>query len=201
MNWNTITIEQYQAVAKIIQAKDLDDTDKEINIAAIVSGKTVADIEAMNIGEWRQLQQQVKFIYNEVPEYKPRFSWKAYRFIYDVNKINVGRFITAKYFQTDLVGNLHHLAASVCKPLLRRYNPEKHEKYAQDLKQAPFAALYSSMVFFCHNFQVLSLKVAQEAAKTSPEAKEIYTHLKNALDGLPMSKDLQNIIDARLMKP
>jgi hypothetical protein len=82
---------------------------------------------------------------------------KRYRFIYDVQQIKAARYIETKVFSTDLVGNLHKLAASMVMPQRKnwygkwvddKYDASKHSIYAEDLQGAKFMHIYQSVVFF-----------------------------------------------------
>jgi hypothetical protein len=195
MNWNTITVEKYQTIMQVI-ASDMDDLDKEINVCALAAGKTPTDIEAMTLEDYTNLKRRVSFIYGKPPEGKPRTAWKGYRFIYDIGKINAGRFISVNTFMAGgIVDNLHNLAACIVKPVFGRYKAEHHEKYAADMKQAPLVYILSSCVFFCNLFEksVLAL-VDQVSNQEMTEAnRQTLTNLKAALDGLFTRSDSQPI--------
>jgi hypothetical protein len=195
MNWNTITVEQYQMVMQVIAAK-MDDLDEDINVCSILTGKTPTDIEAMSLEDYTNLKRRVSFIYGKPPEGKPRTAWKGYRFIYDIGKINAGRFISVNTFMAGgIVENLHNLAACIVKPVFGRYKAEHHEKYAADMKQAPLVYILSSCVFFCQLFERSVLALVDQI-NLNPEMEipaEMLTNLKAALDGLFTPKDSQHI--------
>jgi hypothetical protein len=197
MNWNTITVEQYQTIMKVI-ASDMDDLDKEINVCALVTGQTPTDIEALTLEDYTNLKRRVSFVYGKPPEGKAKTAWKGYRFIYDIGKINAGRFISVNTFMAGgIVDNLHNLAACIVKPVFGRYKAEHHEKYANDMKQAPLVSILSSCVFFCKLFEQSVLALVDQI-NNSPEMMippEILTNLKNALDGLFTRSDLQPITE------
>lgn len=186
MNWNTITVEQYQTIMQVISS-DMDDLDKEINVCALATGKTPTDIEAMSMEDYTNLKRRVSFIYGKPPEGKARQAWKGYRFIYDIGKINTGRFISVQTFMAGgIVENLHNLAACIVKPMFGRYKAEHHEKYANDMKQAPLVSILSSCVFFCKLFEQ-SVVALVDQINLNPEMEipqEMLTNLRANLDGL-----------------
>ena len=186
MNWNTITVEQYQTIMQVI-ASDMDELDKEINVCALITGKTPTDIEAMSLEDYTDLKRRVSFVYGKPPEGKAKTAWEGYRFIYDIGKINTGRFISVNTFMAGgIVENLHNLAACIVKPVFGKYKAEHHEKYAADMKQAPLVAILSSCVFFCQLFEKSVLALVDQI-NLNPEMKippEILTNLKNSLVGL-----------------
>lgn len=195
MNWNTLTVEQYQLIMQVY-ASDMDAFEKEINICSMLSGKTPSDIEAMELGEYTELKKRISFIFDKPPEGKPRLFWKRYRFIYDIRRINTGRFVSIQTFlQGGIVENLHNLAACIIKPTWGKYRPENHERYAEDMKRAPLVSILSSMLFFCNLFEQ-SVAALVDQVNNSPETKiapETLTLLKKSLDGLFMPNDLQNM--------
>jgi hypothetical protein len=74
-----------------------------------------------------------------------------------VQQIKAARYIETKVFSTDLVGNLHKLAASMVIPQRKtwygkwvddKYDAAKHSEYAEDLQAAKFMHVYQSIVFF-----------------------------------------------------
>jgi hypothetical protein len=74
-----------------------------------------------------------------------------------VQQIKAARYIETKVFSTDLVGNIHKLAASMVMPQRKtwwgkwvdeKYDAAKHSQYAEDLQGAKFMHVYQSVVFF-----------------------------------------------------
>jgi len=74
-----------------------------------------------------------------------------------VQQIKAARYIETKVFSTDLVSNLHKLAASMVVPQKKtwygrwiddEYNAAKHSQYADDLQASNFIHIYNSVVFF-----------------------------------------------------
>jgi hypothetical protein len=195
MNWNTITVEQYQTVMQVI-ASDMDDLDKEINVCALLSGKTPSDIEAMDLSDYIALKKRLSFVYGKPPEGKAKTAWKGYRFIYDIGKINTGRFISVQTFMAGgLIENLHNLAACIVTPIFSKYRAERHEIYANDMKQAPLVAIISSCVFFCTLYEksVLALVDQVSGMEMTAENRQTLTNLKSSLDGLFTRSDSQPI--------
>lgn len=192
MNWQTLTVEQYQLIMQV-QNSDMDAFDKEINICSMLSGKTPTDIEAMELGDYTELKKKISFVFEQPPQAKAKQFWKGYRFIYDVRKINTGRFKSVQTFlQGGIIDNLHNLAACIIKPAFGKYKPELHEKYAEDMKGAPLVAILSSMLFFCQLFEK-SVEALVDSVEMTPEMRKIAIHLKENLDGLFTQKDLPSM--------
>jgi hypothetical protein len=182
-NWFTLTVEEYQTLMGYVNS-DLQDLDKEIQVCALLAGKTPTDIEAMQWDEFIELKKKVSFVYSTPPNTKPVKRCRGYSFIYDIRKINTGRYISIQYFlQQDFVSNLHNLAACIIKPRWGKYDPTNHEKYASDVKQMPFIHVYSSLLFFCEIFTSTVIEVVKESNKIPENILPQLMLLKNHLVG------------------
>jgi len=198
-NWQTLTVEDYQLLMQV-QSSDLDDFEKEIQICSMLANCTPSDIEAMDFGDYVELKKQISFVYEKPPEAKPKMFWRGYKFIYDVRKINTGRYISIQTFlQGGLVGNLHNLAACIVNPRFGRYDATRHEEYANDMKSAPLVYIMSSMLFFC---QLLEQSVSAIIDNVTPETMteeltQTVILLRKNLDGLFTQNVSQHTTDVR----
>ena len=193
-NWQTITVGEYQHLMKLIYS-DMDEFDKEINICACLSGKTPTDIEALDFGDYVELKKRLSWVYSTPPKSEPRKYWKRYRFIYDIRKINTGRYISLQTFLGGgIVEQLPNLAACIIKPRWGMYDATNHEQYAADIMEAPFILVYSNLLFFCELFTNFIQASLPEA--NSPEMQKVLTHLKSNLDGLFIANGSRSTSDA-----
>ena len=198
-NWQTLTVEDYQLLMQV-QSSDLDEFEKEIQICSMLANCTPSDIEAMDFGDYVELKKQISFVYEKPPEAKPKMFWRGYRFIYDVRKINTGRYISIQTFLAGgLVENLHNLAACIVNPRFGRYDATKHEEYANDMKAAPLVYIMSSMLFFC---QLLEQSVSAIIDKVTPETMteeltQTVILLRKSLDGLFTQSVSRHTTDVR----
>jgi hypothetical protein len=189
--WQTITVSEWMQAIEI-KASDKDDLEKDIAFCALISGKTEEEIEALDWRDFTELKRKADEVYTKVPDSTPLFRWGKYRFVYDPLKINAGQYVSIQYFLNDgIEKNLHNLAACIVKPLgfFKKYDAKKHQQYANDLKNAPLAAIRGSMVFFCNLFLHLMRAIADEVAKDPKMVNkmELLTLLKRNLDGLSIS--------------
>jgi hypothetical protein len=197
-NWQTLTVEDYQLLMQV-QNSDLDDFEKEIQICSMLADCTPSDIEAMPFGDYVELKRRISFVYEKPPEAKPKLYWRKYRFIYDVRKINTGRYISIQTFLAGgLIDNLHNLAACIVNPRFGKYDATKHEEYANDLKAAPLVYILSSMLFFCNLFEQSVAAIAETipAEQMTEETKKAVILLRKNLDGLFTQNVSQPITDA-----
>ena len=162
MNWNDLTVWQYQQIYPIVTKPEKDWTmlDVESKLVGILHNLTDTQVDSLSIGEFNKLKVTLAFLDDKI-EGKPvkytEVNGKRYKFIYDVQQIKAARYIETKVFSTDLVGNLHKLAASMVMPQSKtwygkwvndKYDAAKHSQYAEDLQGAKFMQVYQSIVFF-----------------------------------------------------
>jgi hypothetical protein len=162
MNWNDLTVWQYQQIYPIVTKpeKDWTNLDVESKLVGILYNLTDTQVDSLSVGEFNKMKANLGFLDDKI-EGKPvkytEVNGKRYRFIYDVQQIKAARYIETKVFSTDLVGNIHKLAASMVMPQHKtwygrwvdeKYDAAKHSQYAEDLQGANFMHVYQSIVFF-----------------------------------------------------
>ena len=162
MTWNEITVWQYQQIYPIVTKPEKDWTtlDVESKLVGIIFNLTDTQVDSLSVKQFNNLKATLDFLDDKI-EGKPvkytEVNGKRYKFIYDVQQIKAARYIETKVFSTDLVGNLHKLAASMVMPQRKtwygkwvddKYDAAKHSEYAEDLQGANFMHVYHSIVFF-----------------------------------------------------
>jgi hypothetical protein len=162
MTWNELTVWQYQQIYPIVTKPEKDWTtlDVESKLVGILHNLTDTQVDSLSVAEFNKLKVTLNFLDDKI-EGKPvkytEVNGKRYKFIYDVQQIKAARYIETKVFSTDLVGNLHKLAASMVMPQRKtwwgiwvddKYDAAKHSQYAEDLQGAKFMHVYQSVVFF-----------------------------------------------------
>jgi hypothetical protein len=162
MTWNELTVWQYQQIYPIVTKpeKDWTNLDVESKLVGIIYNLTDTQVDSLSVGEFNKLKATLTFLDDKI-EGKPvkytEVNGKRYRFVYDIQQIKAARYIESKVFSTDLVSNLHKLAASMVVPQKKtwygrwvdeEYNAAKHSQYADDLQASNFIHIYNSVVFF-----------------------------------------------------
>ena len=202
--WEKISVWQYQQIYNVLNSKDKNDTDLDINVrlVAIVNNLTEMQVDSLPLNEYAELSKSITFL-NEPINGKPvKFirtsNSKRYRINYDVSKMPFARYIESKVFSEDLYGNLHKLAATMVIPQKKKlgfwvdlpYDASSHQEYANDMLEAKFVDVYHSLVFF---YQVYRnwIEVSQdylvnkmlEAGMNKDKAREAVQSLCIILDG------------------
>jgi len=162
MTWNELTVWQYQQIYPIVTKpeKDWTNLDVESKLVGIIYNLTDTQVDSLSIQQFNNLRGTLTFLDDKI-EGKPvkytEVNGKRYRFVYDIQQIKAARYIESKVFSTDLVSNLHKLAASMVVPQKKtwygrwideEYNAAKHSQYADDLQASNFIHIYNSVVFF-----------------------------------------------------
>ena len=162
MTWNELTVWQYQQIYPIVTKpeKDWTNLDVESKLVGIIYNLTDTQVDSLTIQQFNNLRGTLDFLDNKI-EGKPvkytQVNGKRYRFVYDVQQMKAARYIESKVFSTDLISNLHKLAASMVMPQKKtwygkwvddKYDAAKHSEYAADLQASNFIHIYHSVVFF-----------------------------------------------------
>jgi hypothetical protein len=162
MTWNELTVWQYQQIYPIVTKPEKDWTtlDVESKLVGIIFNLTDTQVDSLSVKQFNNLKSILGFLDEQIegnPVKYTEVNGKRYRFIYDIQQIKAARYIETKVFSTDLVGNLHKLAASMVMPQRKtwygrwvddKYDAAKHSEYAEDLQASNFVNIYHSVVFF-----------------------------------------------------
>lgn len=162
MTWNELTVWQYQQIYPIVTKPEKDWTtlDVESKLVGILNNLTDTQVDSLSVSEFNKLRTTLSFLDDKI-EGKPvkytEVNGKRYRFVYDVQQMKAARYIETKVFSTELVSNLHKLAASMVMPQRKtwygmwvddKYDAAKHSEYADNLQASNFIHIYHSVVFF-----------------------------------------------------
>jgi hypothetical protein len=218
MNWQNLTVEQYQALYPVIEDQTLDDFERDARIVSILFNLTDRQVEALPLTEFKKLRAQSLFLNTPLPKQAPakylRGKKGRYKITYDVAQVRIGRTAEIKTFlQQDktTIKSLHRLIASMVQPYKRvlgvwvkdTYDAGKHEAYAEDLQGAKFLDVYNACVFFYHLYQLWThasrdYLVGQmiQTGKTRTEAETLHRDLCGILDGFITLHSLPTITES-----
>ena len=162
MTWNELTVWQYQQIYPIVTKpeKDWTNLDVESKLVGIIYNLTDTQVDSLTIQQYNNLKKTLNFLEDKIEGKAVKYTeanGRRYRFIYDVQQMKAARYIESKVFSTDLINNLHKLAASMVVPQKKtwygrwvddKYDAAKHSEYAADLQASNFVHIYHSVVFF-----------------------------------------------------
>ncbi len=204
MTWNELTVWQYQQIYPIVTKpeKDWTNLDVESKLVGIIYNLTDTQVDSLTIQQYNNLKKTLNFLEDKIEGKAVKYTQangRRYRFIYDVQQMKAARYIESKVFSTDLINNLHKLAASMVVPQKKtwygrwvddKYDAAKHSEYAADLQASNFVHIYHSVVFFYQVYrnwiEVSKGYLIQEMLNkgmTSETAQGVVQTLCEALDG------------------
>lgn len=202
MNWNKITVRQYQDILPIITDEALSDLDKLVKVISILTAYSEDVIDSWSIDKLNDYRNLFEFDFKKEAKKRIKVNGRYYRFNWEVNKLKAARYIEAKTFVGDgLFQNLHKIMASCVMPQRKvmglyfdkKYNAADHDKYATDLLDAPFPFVYNACVFFC----LLLMKWIDVTLSYSEELRGRMTVSQIAV----LRESLQSITDGYIARP
>jgi hypothetical protein len=205
MNWNKITVRQYQDIFPIIADDNLSDLDKLVKVISILTGYNEDFIDSWPIDKLNEYRHLFEFDFKKEARKRVKVNGRYYRFNWEVNKLKAARYIEAKTFVGEgLFQNLHRLMASCVIPQRKvvflyfdkKYKAAHHDKYATDLLDAPFPFVYNACVFFCQLLMkwidvTLSYSEELKGKMTASQIKALRESLQSITDGfiaVPLSQ-------------
>jgi hypothetical protein len=160
MNWEDLTLFQFQQIVKDIEEKDI--IQRNMKLIMTINNWTSNHVRSLSIQDYNTQVSRLKFINTEVKGKSTKYidiNGRKYKCIYNVYNLNSARYIETKVFSAkDMVDNMHKIAASMVVPMKKtffgwkedKYDASKHELYSQDMLEAKFVHVYFNVVFFYH---------------------------------------------------
>jgi hypothetical protein len=157
MNWNKITVEQYQRILPIVQNETFTDLDKLVKVICVLTGLSEEEVDSWPFEKINDYKHLFNFDFKKEAHKRIKVNGRHYRLVWQLEKMPAARYIEAKTYANDFFNNIHRLMASAVMPQRKilfwyfdkKYNAADHEKYANDILQAPFPFVYNAAVFFC----------------------------------------------------
>lgn len=199
MNWNKITVGQYQQIYPILLEDKWTRLDKLTKVISIITGKSEEEVDSMPLNALKEYDD----IFNMPDVGKPisyiKVNGRHYRLCWDIQKLPAARYIEGKTFsQEGIINNLHMIMASCVIPSRKvlwfyrdmKYDASKHSEYANDMKDVPFVFAYNACVFFCKvfvNWTSYFLSSSEQELKGAMTKDQVITLKKSfsdIMDGL-----------------
>lgn len=202
MNWNKITVEQYQKMLPIIENESFTDLDKLVKIICVLTGMSEEEVDSWPLSKINDYRHLFEFDFKKEARRRIKVNGRHYRINWQIERMPAARYIEAKTYSQNLFHNIHRLMASCVMPQRKilwmyfdkKYNAADHEKYATDMLKAPFPFVYNACVFFC---SVLEEWIKIILSYSEKELKEILT--KDQVKALRQLS--QNITDGFTARP
>jgi hypothetical protein len=163
-----LTIDKFQRLNAIASLEE-NELEKAAKMVQILLDKSSEEIDKMPLKKFAKLCDKLQKAFDlkvqvetmKAPKSLIMANGNVYSLNFEIKKpFNTGRYIEVLTFsKSDPINDMHNILASICTPmkwswLKMRYVPmpfdvDKHEQYADDMKQAEFRHGYNAMVFFC----------------------------------------------------
>lgn len=151
-----ITVGQFQELYKI-QKSDQDQYDKMTESVALLTDKTVREVEDLSIPEFNKLASQITSLwdqYKNIPERQAPKYLVGHGITYEPGKLTRGQYVTCMHFvKGDMIENMHLVMASISyDPKTKKHDTDNHLVIAEQIQSALFLDVHASCVFFYHLF-------------------------------------------------
>jgi hypothetical protein len=200
MNWEKITVAQYQNIYQISKA-DIDNDERASKYLSILLNKTEKEVLDLPLPVYnKHCSDLAKSFTEEIPGEPQRYirTDRLYRVNYEISTMRAAQYAEVKTFlQGGVIENLHLIMASVVDPVIDyviwrkpvKNDSINHTERANNLLQAKFIDCYHTAVFFYLYLKnsISNLKDYLEKemmTKMTKEQAQITTEvLMNSLDG------------------
>jgi hypothetical protein len=199
-SWEGVTIEQFQALQKILQEKG-DEYATNVAIISIMSGVPVDEIETYSLKTYAKCMRTLSFLSEQLlgqVQKVVEFGGLRYDVITDVYKLNGGQYITLMHLMKDpdkVIDQLNEIMAVFLVPKKKvwwgwkkqPYDSEKHKEVAEAMLQAPMTIVQPLSAFFLSSYlksakHILESSV-RKAEKIKKQAERKLRRLKQNTDG------------------
>lgn len=199
MNWNDITVQQFQELHRINSDHTLDDMDRATRTIGILYNKSEKEVDEMEYIEFGKLSRACSFLLvNEVPGKAVKsikVAGKKYAIPYNISELKYRQYVEVISFSNNVIENLHNILASIVQPVRFGFKTknkvEDHAKIAEVMKDASIVDVYHSCVFFCKLFigsiEAITKGCLEKRIQMNPEKMMemmiLLRDSKNAMDG------------------
>lgn len=153
MKWSELKIYQFQELYSILTDKELDELGKVIYSVAFLEEKTVAEIESMNLDEFKKLSDKYGWLKEmdllEKISNTFELNGEIYKVIWQVDKMKAGQYIDLTEFNKDPMANIHKVMATLVYKDWNTYATEHNERSELFRKEMNIGFAYPLCVFFC----------------------------------------------------
>lgn len=158
-SYKDITVEKYQEIYPTIQLvtqlEGLESLDQWVKIISSLSGKSVEQVEAIELDKLKSYIKQLSFLLSNEYKLVHKHVWIKgfYKAVNKAERLNTAQYVSIKTFLQDgkLVDNLHHIAACSYKKLTLKgwkYKGNNHDKLSEAFLKMPCHKVLP-LVFFC----------------------------------------------------
>jgi len=183
-SWEGVTIEQFQALQKILAEKG-DEYPTNVAIISIMSGVPMDEIETYSLKTYAKCMQTLSFLTEQLVgevQKAVEFGGLRYDVITDVYKLNGGQYITLMHLMKDpdkVIDQLHEIMAVFLVPKKKvwygwkkqPYDSEKHKEVADAMLQAPMTIVQPLSAFFLTSYLKSAKHILESSVRKAEKVK------------------------------
>ena len=183
-SWAGVTVEQFQALQKILAEKG-DEYPTNVAIISIMSGVPVDEIETYSLKTYANCMQTLSFLTEQLVgkvQKVVEFGGRRYDVITDVYKLNGGQYITLMHLMKDpdkVIDQLHEIMAVFLVPKKKtwwgwksqNYNADKHKEIAEAMLKAPMTIVQPLSAFFLSSYLKSAKHILESSVKKAEKIK------------------------------
>lgn len=168
--WHEVTIKQYLGINDLIIDQSIDMIDKQVRVIAELTGRSIDEIEQLDLSEFKSMCSQTSFLYEKPSDrLTGSFIIDGVKYIfYPTKPIRKAKdFIDLSHLTKDkdhILDNIHKIMAVFCKPETEQDFNERAEIFLQKLT---IDKAYPIAVFFWTVFQKLSPIIQNSLIQTN----------------------------------
>lgn len=170
--WQRITVEQYQLINKIHQDKKADDVEKTSRVIGVIYRLTEKQIDALPLATFKMYMAQAATL-TELPKtFKVPKRIGIRRMMFNPEDLRFAQFMEVQHFLSDMIGNLHLIAASISRPLIGKNKSEHHKKVSESFTGSNFIKVFGAVSYFCEQLKAFNKKFRLSDEEESEEDEE-----------------------------
>lgn len=204
-SWETMPLGIFQEINKIGANENIDEDTKALMVVALLSNKTLDDIEKLSLSEATKLVAQTSFLYTPIPKIKTRknlnLNGKKYRIMGKKEEMTAAQFINFQAIYKDINNMLPEFMSIFIIPEGYNYGDDydmdeviddirNHLSVVEALSLADFfIAVYRrlwnrTLLFLEVKMKVLSIMGKKETKKVAKETEALIKQLRQHLNSI-----------------
>ena len=198
-SYKEMTLQMYEHLSKIAES-DTEDIEKQIQMASVLTGKSVKEVEDLPISEYHSLAKKTVFLMREpaVEQIKSntvKINERVYVITNDVTKITTAQYIDFQEYMKQ-GKNLANVLSTLLVPKGEKYGEADFLEVKKDIERLPICTALGLYAFFLKRFAKLianTLHCSMPALKSEEEktkAKDLiqwWEHLEKNGVGFQLS--------------
>lgn len=198
MNWNNITLQQFQDIYRLSINTELDEIEKLTRTVCIIHGLTESEVDDLTLMEFNKLSKECSFLLSDKIPGKVQKTFMVglnkYAINYKPTTLKHRQYVEIITFAEKPIENMHNIMASLVNQVSiwgkKKNLVDDHARIADEMLKAPLVSIYHSSVFFCKLYSALIKRIQGYLIKemtskgmTEQAASKLIMDSQSAMDG------------------